>query len=100
MPSRGNESWVEFLERHALEWQWHGGEGDGLMAGLGPDVCRQKNAAHLPAGLEWETGDGHPVDSAARAWSHARLVLVALTWTGATTSELDDEALAHELGAI
>lgn len=54
----------------------------------------------LPASLEWEAGDGHPVDSTSWSWSHAWLVLKAFTRAGATSRELDDKALAHELRSI
>jgi len=40
------------------------------------------------------------MDGAARPRSHAGLIVLAIAWTGATSRELDDQALAHELGAI
>lgn len=55
---------------------------------------------YLPGGLGGQTCDGHAVQGPARARSHPRLVLEALTDAGATTRELDDKALTHELGSI
>lgn len=56
--------------------------------------------ANLPAGLEREASDRHAMDCATRPRGHARLIELALARAVATTSELDDQALAHELGAI
>lgn len=64
-----------------------------------PDLKR-RGVANLPAGLEREAGDRHPVDGAARAWSHTWLVLEAFTWAVAATSELNNQSLTHELGSI
>lgn len=46
-------------------------------------------STHLPAGLKRETGDGHPVNGAARTRRHARLIKVSITRTVSTTCELD-----------
>ena len=55
---------------------------------------------HLPAGLKWKTGDGHPVNGAARTRRHARLIEVSIPWAVPATCELDYETLSHELGTI
>lgn len=57
-------------------------------------------STYLPAGLEWEAGDGHPVNGAARARRHARLIEVSIPWAVPATCELDYETLSHELGTI
>lgn len=67
--------------------------------------CKSKGdrerGTYLPAGLEGKPGDRHTMNGATRARSHAFLsVARAVTRTGASTCELDDQTLAHELGAI
>jgi hypothetical protein len=62
---------------------------------------RPRTGTYLPAGLEGKPGDRHTMNGATRARSHAFLsVARAVTRTGASTRELDDQTLAHELGAI
>lgn len=56
--------------------------------------------ANLPAGLERKSGDGHAVHSATWARSHARRVTIIIAWTVASTSELHNETLTHEFGAV
>ena len=61
----------------------------------------QERGTYLPAGLEGKPGDRHTMNGATRARSHAFLsVARAIARTGASTCELDDQTLAHELGAI
>ena len=60
----------------------------------------RERVANLPAGLERKTGDGHAVDGAARARSHAWCISMVVTWTGAPAGELDDQTFTHELGSI
>lgn len=56
---------------------------------------------YLPAGLERQSGNCHTVDGTTRARSHALLAEAGtVAWAGATTSELDDQTLTHELRAI
>jgi len=55
----------------------------------------------LPAGLERKPGDRHTMNGATRARSHAFLSEArAIARAGAATRELDDQTLAHELGAM
>jgi hypothetical protein len=64
-------------------------------------IAFMRQNTYLPAGLEWKAGDGHTVNGATRARSHALLSKArTITRTGAATRELDDQALAHELGAV
>lgn len=55
---------------------------------------------YLPASLERKPSDRHTMNGATRARSHALLEAGAIARAGATTGELDDETLAHELRAI
>lgn len=59
-----------------------------------------KDVANLPAGLEREPCNGHAMNGAARTRSDTRWIVVAVAWAVGAAGELDDEALAHELGAI
>lgn len=54
----------------------------------------------LPAGLDGETGDGHAKWCAPRTGCGALLEGMWLIIATSTTSELDDQAFAHEGGAI
>lgn len=61
----------------------------------------EPRGTYLPAGLEGKPGDRHTMNGATRARSHAFLsVARAITRAGASTCELDNQTLAHELGAI
>jgi hypothetical protein len=65
------------------------------------DLASVQRNTYLPAGLEWKAGDGHAVNGATRARSHAFLPKArTITRTGAATRELDDQTFAHELGAV
>lgn len=64
-----------------------------------PTKARRGNA-NLPAGLEWKACDGHAMDSAARARRDASGEVVVVARAVRAARELDDEALAHEVGAI
>jgi hypothetical protein len=70
----------------------------------GSELCPQGNRkedTYLPAGLERKPGDRHTMNGATRARSHAFLSEArTITGAGATTSELDDQTLAHELRAV
>ena len=60
-----------------------------------------KRNTYLPASLEWKTSDGHAMNGATRARSHAFLSKAGtIARAGATTCELDDQTLAHELGTV
>jgi len=61
---------------------------------------QRRDIANLPAGLEGKAIDGHAVDGATRTRRSALLRVAVLARTSRTTSELHDEALAHEVGAI
>lgn len=70
-----------------------------------PIDCRigrqSQQDTYLPAGLERQSGDCHAVDGTTRARSHALLAEAGtIARAGATTSELDDQTLTHELRAI
>jgi len=54
----------------------------------------------LPARLEWQTSDGHAVHSATRPWCLTWRSIKTVAWAVATTSELDHQTFAHELGAM
>jgi len=70
------------------------------MSGWSAIAFMRRNT-YLPGSLEWKTGDGHAVNSATRARSHAFLSKARpITRTGAATRKLDDQPFAHELGAI
>jgi hypothetical protein len=65
------------------------------------DLASVQRNTYLPASLEWKAGDGHAVNGATRARSHAFLSKArTITRTGAATRELDDQTFAHELGAV
>lgn len=55
---------------------------------------------YLPAGLERKPGDRHTMNGATRTRSHALLEAGPVARAGATTGELDNQTLAHELRAI
>jgi hypothetical protein len=63
---------------------------------------KKEGNANLPAGLEREAGDCHAVDGAARARGHARRIMIAVAARAGLVApgKLNDEPLAHELGAI
>ena len=57
--------------------------------------------ANLPAGLERKARDCHPVDSATRARRSALLRMAGkVARTVGATGELDDQTLAHKVGAV
>ena len=64
------------------------------------ELTQGRSLSYLPAGLEWESGDGHAVNGAARTGSLTRREVWTVARTSAATGELDDKALAHELRAI
>jgi hypothetical protein len=70
------------------------------ISGWSAIAFMQRNT-YLPGSLEWKTGDGHAMNGATRARSHAFLSKArTITRTGAATRELDDQTFAHELGTI
>jgi hypothetical protein len=68
-------------------------------AGSGPTTGGMGGFADLPAGLHGKARDPHPEWSASRTRSRTLLVGKVLGAAG-TTCELDDQAFAHEVGAI
>ena len=57
-------------------------------------------SANLPAGLERESSNGHPVDCATRARSRAGRESAIIQRTIVATSKLDNETLPHECRTV
>jgi len=72
----------------------------GMVTLTGNGANPMRGGSNLPAGLYRKVCYPHPVRSATRAWRNALVGGEVLVTGARTASELDDQTLTHEVGAI